>query len=333
VQKHNTYSELLAKKLSGNATAKELLQLENWRKEQVDNDKFAKNAEELWQLSEKYSDRPFVTDKKAAWQSIESKLDTQEKGKIVQMKPWRRLLQIAAISIFVIGAYWLWNNQANDIGTTDFVAIQTNDDENKEIELPDGTKIWLNENSSIQYAANFQKRDVSLNGEAFFEVARMEDSPFEISSGGATTRVLGTSFNIRAYPDEAQVELTVKTGKVAFSDEKKIETKILTAGEAANYEKGANKVVEKPALEANALAWQTKKLAFISTPFSQVENDLERYFGVDIEVKNPDLSNCRFEGGTFKNAKLSEILELLQITMEWKISQDGTTYIIDGEGC
>jgi len=302
VQKHNTYSELLAKKLSGNATTDELRQLEDWRKEQVDNDKFATNAEELWQMSEKYSDRPFVTDKKAAWQAIESKLDTKGQGRVVQMQPWRRLLQIAAMSVFLIGAYWLWNNSATP-AAEEYIAISTKTDENKE------------------------------KGEAFFDVERMEDSPFEIHSGGATTRVLGTSFNIRAYPEEAQVELTVKTGKVAFSGENKKETKILTAGKAANYAKEARKVLESPVLETNALAWQTKKLAFVSTPFSQVEKDLERYYGVEIEVKNPELSNCRFEGGTFKKAELSEILELLQLTMEWKISQDGTKYIIDGEGC
>lgn len=332
MQKHNTYSELLAKKLSGNATADELRQLENWRKEQVDNDDFARNAEELWQMSEKYSDRPFITDKKAAWQAIESKLDKKEQGRVVQMRPWRKVLQIAAMSVFVIGAYWLWNNSANNT-TNEFMAFQTYENENKEIELPDGSKIWLNENSSIRYAADFQKRDVSLNGEAFFEVARMEDSPFEITSGGATTRVLGTSFNIRAYPEEAKVELTVKTGKVAFSAENKEETKILIAGEAANYEKAAKRVVESPVLEANALAWQTKKLTFISTPFSQVEKDLERYYDVEIEVKNAALSNCRFKGGTFKKAELSEILELLQITMEWEINKDGTKYIVDGTGC
>jgi transmembrane sensor len=330
VQKHNTYSELLAKKLSGNATADELRDLDNWRKEQVDNEDFARNAEELWQMSDKYSDHPFVTDKKAAWQAIESKLDTQ--GKVVQMRPWRRVLQIAAMSVFVIGAYWLWNNSANNTAA-EFMAFHTYENENKEIELPDGSKIWLNENSSVRYAADFQKRNVTLKGEAFFEVARMEDSPFKISSGGATTRVLGTSFNIRAYPKEAQVELTVKTGKVAFSDKNKEETKILIAGEAANYVKAAKKIVESPVLETNALAWQTKKLAFISTPFSQVEKDLERYYGVEIEVKNSALSNCRFEGGIFNKAELSEILELLQITMEWEVSQEGAKYIIEGEGC
>ena len=332
MQKHNTYSELLAKKLSGNATADELRDLENWRKEQVDNEDFARNAEELWQMSDKYSDRPFVTDKKAAWQAIESKLDTQEKGRVVQMRPWRRVLQIAAMSVFVIGAYWLWNNSMNNTAA-EFMAIHTYEDENKEIELPDGSKIWLNENSSIRYAADFKNRDVTLNGEAFFEVARMEDSPFEIVAGGATTRVLGTSFNIRAYPEEAEVELTVKTGKVAFSGENKQDTKILTAGKAANYAKATKKVIASPILEANALAWQTKELVFLSTPFSQVEKDLERYYGVEIDVINPALSNCRFKGGTLKEAKLSEILELLQITMEWKVSQDGTKYIIDGEGC
>lgn len=332
MQKHNTYSELLAKKLSGNANADEMQLLKNWRKEKVDNDDFAKNAEQLWQISEKYSDRPFVTDKKAAWQAIESKLDVPQKGKIRQMQPWRKVLRIAALFLCLIGAYWLWNNTTTTT-MDEFVAFQTYENESKEIELPDGSKIWLNENSSIRYATGFQKRDVTLEGEAFFEVTRMEDSPFEINSGGATTQVLGTSFNIRAYPNEAQVELTVRTGKVAFSDENKKKTRILTAGKSANYKKSAQKIIENTIIEPNALAWQTKKLTFISTPFSQVEIDLERYYNVEIEVKNPALSNCRFEGGTFEKAKLSEILELLQITMEWKVSRDGAKYIIDGEGC
>lgn len=332
MQKKEIYSELLAKKLSGNATTKDLEQLERMDQENPKNALFSKKAEELWQLSKQYQEEPIVVDKVAAWKKIEGAIDSSD-AKVVPMRPRRRWLRIAAMLVFVLGTYWLWNNYSSS-NNEEIITQQTASQEEKVIDLPDGSKIWLNQNSQISYAANFQKRNIQLNGEAFFEVTRMENSPFTIDAGGTTTRVLGTSFNIRAYAEETNTELSVKTGKVAFKAKKsEAEARILTAGQATLYNKKEAKVAEVETTGLNDLAWQTKKLKFPSIPFSEVEKALERYYKIDIRFENPSILNCRFDGGTFQNAGLEEILDLIQIAMDFSINKENETYIISGEGC
>jgi len=94
-------------------------------------------------------------------------------------------------------------------------------------------------------------------------------------------------------------------------------------------------ISEKIDSDANALAWQTKKLSFNATPIFQVEKDLERFYGVEIELKNPAIGNCRLEGGngSFTKGELEDILMLLEISTDSKITQTGKKYVIEGEGC
>jgi ferric-dicitrate binding protein FerR (iron transport regulator) len=221
-------------------------------------------------------------------------------------------------------------------GTVDnpvYVEIQTGVGEQKEIVLPDGSEITLNENSVVSYAEKFTERNVSLIGEAFFEVERMEDSPFTISSANATTTVLGTSFNVRAYPEEEAVEVTVKEGKVALAvAEKKSAPVVLEAGTAGLVKK-AEATVEKIEVDyVNADAWKTMKLEFDDVLMRDVIVTLERYFKTDIEVENEMIFECTYTS-KFTKPDLDEILTVISMTIGAEFEADGNGYRITGAGC
>ena len=116
----------------------------------------------------------------------------------------------AAIAVLLVASWWIFLRER----TPDTFAISTQTNESRSITLPDESKVVLNENSTLSYHYAGDIRKVVLSGEAFFDVAKDPRHPFVIQSEDVETKVLGTSFNIRAYPDEGKVKVSVKTGRV-----------------------------------------------------------------------------------------------------------------------
>jgi ferric-dicitrate binding protein FerR (iron transport regulator) len=172
-----------------------------------------------------------------------------------------------------------------------------------------------------------------LEGEAFFDVERVETSPFEITSGETKTTVLGTTFNVRAYPAEDKIEVTVESGKVAFAAIKQKQAPILLAeGKSGVYDKkeDAVRVEEKKIINANA--WKTKRLVFDETLLKDVFESLERYFDVKIETANPMILECHYST-TFDKPDLENILEVVTGTLGLTVRQEGNSYLVSGKGC
>ena len=329
------YVDLIAKKLSGNASTPEVEALRTWRKQAPENEQLFQETQELWQLSKDYVDAPLEVDNQAAWQKIEAATSNSITSKTVSKSKWG--LWAIVLLLGSLGAYFFWNeedksNEEQEIpteNTTIPIAYQTKAGEKVELTLPDGSQVWLNEQSSLEFIAEFQTRKVNLKGEAFFDIQRDEVRPFEIHTGYAKTRVLGTSFNVRAYPEEEKVEVTVETGKVqllGINGDQKME---LTRGLSGAYDKLTHEVQEKTV--SNALAWREERLAFDNTPMPQVEEALERYFGVDLALA-PNIAKCDFNG-TFEEPALQDILEILAFSMELEIDSTAAGYELRGEGC
>jgi ferric-dicitrate binding protein FerR (iron transport regulator) len=202
--------------------------------------------------------------------------------------------------------------------------------------LPDGSKVWLNGASTIRYARQFEtatNREVWLEGEAYFEVYHNPQQPFLVHSTGAVTQVLGTSFNVRGYPEEATVEVGVLSGKVnvAAANEPS-ENLLLVPGHGAVFNKKNLTLQKMEIADPNLLAWKTHTLIFENAPLRIVVNSLERYFNVNIELINPGLADCRFKG-RFTQAKLQEILEVMEVSMSISTQHIGNQYNISGKGC
>lgn len=165
--------------------------------------------------------------------------------------------------------------------------------------LSDGSKVRLKEGSKLIYPASFtgQTREVTLIGEAFFDIARDEQKPFLIHAGNITTKVLGTSFNIKAYEEEESSEVSVITGRVSVSvkgEEKMItEELILAPNQKAIYSKAEKALVQKEADETIQREIEKKaRLVFNETSLEEIVGVLNVYYDVNIRLENKLMKNC-----------------------------------------
>ena len=195
--------------------------------------------------------------------------------------------------------------------------------------LPDGTTGMLNSGSHLTYSLPFNNnRKVSLEGEGWFEVSHDENHPFEISTGNSTLKVLGTSFNVSAYPAENYVEVVLQKGKVEFMDNNGDEKVTMLPLERLVFHDG--KVCKSVTDPAKYNAWTEGKLVFRGDPMDEVARRIERWYNVKVELADIELEKYSFRA-TFEDDKLEEVLKYLSMTspIRYKITSrkllpDGT---------
>lgn len=324
------YLALLAKVLTKNASPDEEQSLDNWTKESSENHAFVKEVNKTWNLTERYAEQiPVNTE--MAWAKFEKKISSTP----IQISTSKKIIEIfktwqaaAAVFLMVVSAWFVysWNNSV-------LTEIATLEGEKRQINLPDGSLITLNENSSITYNANFDKRIVQLKGEAFFDIAKQAGKTFEILTTTTKTTVLGTSFNIRAYSQENRIEVAVYTGKVAFESLAKASDKmLLTTNEKVVFDEKSNKMSKVATSDSNAIAWKTQHLLFDNTSIEEVIKTLERYFEIEIESENSAVLNCHFTG-RFNEPKLQEVFDAVAFSTDVQIKKLDEHYILIGKGC
>lgn len=346
VMEDEKYIDLIAKDLSGNITPTEKQELMAWVETSEANRAFFEESLQLWGISDNYLEEPFEADLDVAWATMYKKLPkeevqsetketttTQKTAKVFSLAP---LLRVAVAACLILGAgYWWYAQQQADVASV-LVAISTQDDERKEVALPDGSTVWLNENTTLTYDSIFSNRFVQLKGEAFFDVSRRDDNPFRIESGETVTTVLGTKFNVRAYPEEKDVEVTVESGRVALNKETEQPSKavVLNKGNSGIYSKKEQKVRKVEAQIVNANSWKTRSLGFEDTKLSDAIPSLERFYDIKIDVKNESILNCKMSFGRQTNPKLEDIIGNIDFQLFLTLEQkDGKYYELKGNGC
>jgi ferric-dicitrate binding protein FerR (iron transport regulator) len=199
--------------------------------------------------------------------------------------------------------------------------------------LPDSTHVWLNAGSTLRYPETFadSRRLVSLEGEAFFEVTKDATKPFIIETASTETKVLGTSFNVKAMLDKP-VTVTVATGKVQFGplgSERKV---VLLPGDAGTFDPQQQALTNQRNEDPRFLEWHNHTLIFTKTPLAQVFKTLEEVYHIHIDTADRGSRvlgmdrgpNCIFTG-TFENTPEQEVLEVLSasIGFEWSAPGNG----------
>lgn len=314
--------ERAAKFLSGNMTEEEEQLFLQWLDAKTEHQDFLAETMEVWEISKLAEN---TQDHQADWEKINAHLE--KKPTKVRRFFWRWAAAAAMIPLIAL-SYWMIQI-SNNSAIIEWELVQTDENEQKELRLPDGSSISLNENSQIRYPKDFKKREVELKGEAFFDVAKRNGDPFEIQTNSIKTTVLGTSFNIRAYEEEKEMEVHVFSGKVAVVNAK--DSILLLPGEMAETIQKESHVIKKQKKEVkNATAWKTKKLSFNNLKFKEVFKDLEHYFDIEIDIRNKDLLDCHFTGN-YKDPQLEEILKVFEFSMDFKIEKTDNHYRIDGQ--
>ena len=186
--------------------------------------------------------------------------------------------------------------------------------------LPDSSTVILNADSKISYYAAFlpNERPVYLEGEAFFEVSKDNSRPFVVYVNNTTLTVLGTSFNVRAYPEDASIKTTLISGVLRAGSGK--EQRILSPGYQSTIHKGTQENRVQDIEVTDEIGWVTGKLNFKQTPFSDIAATLERAFNVNIQIENQSLLQKRFTGKFEHGENLEQIFEVFKLSMPFTIN-------------
>ena len=196
-----------------------------------------------------------------------------------------------------------------------------------EIILPDGSCVFLNSASEIKYVIdeNNKIREVFLSGEAWFDVTKNEKKPFIVHTPFYDVKVTGTKFNVKAYGSDNESATTLEEGRVIIQSNsyaRITEDIVLDPGEQMVMKKEA-KVCSVQKVNTNWFtSWKDNKLIFVNMALKDLVVLLERKYGVDIEIKTPDILNLHFDG-TLKNESIFEILEIITHTLPVKYNIKG----------
>lgn len=221
-----------------------------------------------------------------------------------------------------------------------FSTVSTGPGQKKTIRLLDGTTVYLNSASSIRYGEDYndQSRKISLEGEAFFQVVKDPGKPFIVDFRGLFTKVLGTSFNINAYPENKSAHVEVASGKVEVGKLKNMTLRdsafaVLAPGRQLSYSFSAGKALLSDVDDIIAIGdWKQGVLRFKGEDFAQVASRLEKWYHVKIRFDHPGLKRCRFRG-TFKDLSLKQVLSLLQKSGDFTFQINQQQVFIKGKGC
>jgi ferric-dicitrate binding protein FerR (iron transport regulator) len=280
------------------------------------------------ELKEMNSDKEINIDK--AWNKLHSRLS--ENGLIAETPVVRRsfvrtaYFRIAAIIILLlgIGSVLLYMNDKGVLSRKTIVAT-TDNQKNLQVTLPDGSNIFLNRNTRLSYRENFGRngRNVTLSGEAFFEIARDENNPFTVNAGKASVKVLGTSFNIITSNPDSAVEVFVKTGQVMVSGNENKNNLILDPGYIGTMspersEKSVN-------TDRNYMSWNTGLLVYDGQTLDVVFRDLKKVYNMDIVADNPDILANTWTS-PIDNQPQEIIIRLICASFILSYTKDGNVY-------
>jgi transmembrane sensor len=249
------------------------------------------------------------------------------------------LAKTAAVFLIVVGAFWLWNT-SRSAGPLQKNTVSTRNGSKSKVDMPDGTQIWLNVGSRIEYDENYgnKNREITLTGEAYFDVSHDEKKPFIIHTEKMNVKVLGTVFNIKAYPGDKMTEAELIRGRIEVTFPGRPREKLILkpsdkiavvnnlierSPDTAELKKITKKI--KPEIVFSALnyqatdstiietAWVKNKFIFRSKKFDELSRDMERWFGICILVRDSVMLEEEFTG-TFNNEIITGALDALKLS-------------------
>lgn len=255
---------------------------------------------------------------------------------------WVRWVAAAAVAGLICTAGFLYRSGRQEAPQV----VQTAKGERRHFQLEDGTKVYLNADSKLSCRIDQQSREIWLEGEAYFDVAKDARRPFTVHALSLQVRALGTAFNVKAYPGDKRLETTLVEGLVEVTEEKHPGRKIRLqplekiAFQATDVDAGSNTVaavvtpvkLSTPVLEnadstINETAWINNRLQFDMMRFEELAQLLERWYNVKIIIQNTKAKDYIFSG-SFGTETIDQALTALQLTEDFKFEHNGTSIII-----
>ncbi len=318
----NLSEDIINKYLTVQCSEEELVEVNAWMKESEENARQLFRMEEIYHLGKfnQYADRQQMA---RAEKQLYKKLDEEKRkqNKILRMHRWMKYAAMIAV-ILVIGGgsgYWLYQNGNNQ----HMMVAVANEGIVKEIILPDGTKVWLNNSATLKYPREFSEkaRNVYLDGEAYFEVTKNRHKPFTVQSDAMRVRVLGTTFNFKCDKNYRIAEVTLIEGEIEVKGNKEEGQIILAPGQRAELNKNNGRLTVKQVDAKMDAVWHDNLIPFQKADIFTISKALERFYDIKI-ILSPDMrADKTYSGVLKKKSTIESVLKSLQnsISIDYKI--------------
>jgi len=325
--RHIEYIDLIVKDLSRELSEQERSKLDAWLGSDKDNQSIYDEYKRIWLELDKVEGKT-SSDVDFEWRRLERAISEEDSAPAARPNVFLRIAAsvVLFIALSIIVFFVLNQNQTEEV-----VAQQAIE----EISLPEGTKVSLNRQTTLEYKTKFdgETREVKLDGEAFFEVVRDTLRPFIVQTGDLFVEVLGTAFNVKAYQGDDLVEVTVESGKVAvYRMEDKGNMVILVRGQKAVFRKEVEELTRMDNEDLNFKSWKTRHIIFEDTPMFEVVKIVNEIYGSDIRLESDQLLNCPVTT-EFNGQTIETILKVLSSTLDLEVTKEAGQIIISGEGC
>lgn len=252
-----------------------------------------------------------------------------QKDNMPRLYAWLRVAAIWMIPVALICSTYFFYKQMscepNYYKEVRFIHKFTAYGEREFVTLPDSTKVWLNSGSTLIYPSRFvsKERNVCLSGEAYFDVTKNKEHPFIVDINQIRLKVLGTSFNVRSYPDCPEVTTTLETGKVEIEIEGKGHSYFLSPHDQLVYNSQTGDVNITHIQNDHYSVWRTGALYFEDTKFSRVVAQLERAYCVKIHIRNSRFDDETIRAHFSSNESISEVMSIIKMlipTLSYEIN-------------
>lgn len=335
-KEHIDFEESLIRYLQGTADAQSLQQLlEVIRKSEDKKNELARLKAIYDSLSVQVDALKYPID--ASWEKMRQKIDSEIPATKPKGPTFRNIITLwsyAAVfllAVLLAGQYFYYQNKSQRAEPQDSYTrfVVEKGSGKSSLFLPDGTKVLLNAGTTIQYPTRFdqKERTVMLEGEGYFEVAKNEQKPFVVRLKGYDIKVLGTVFNVKAYPDMDYSTTSLISGKVfltSYDTEGVVcNEQVLRPSETARIDRQSGVITTYRGDEDFQLAWTKGLYKFKDKPFSEVVSELERLYDVTILIEDEKLARAIFTGSFVLENTIEKVLKPLGQYNKFRYRMEG----------
>lgn len=215
------------------------------------------------------------------------KINTHIRSKLIRRWTFRAAAVLLPL-VLILGLYLHLNTRVDILGAGEYAEIYVPKGERMQMMFQDGTKVYINSDSYMRYPRKFgiSERTVELKGEAYFVVAKNKNRPFVVNLNGPSIRVLGTSFNVEAYPENDDIKVNLDEGRINLKLLSDVEVPV-SPGECVVYNKNTKSYLVNRNTDTGASSvWKSNVISFNDTPLDEVFSRLGRWYNVDFEVED-----------------------------------------------
>jgi transmembrane sensor len=330
---HKSAKEILSGFIAGDACSEdELKALGKWLEDSAKQPEIDALLHNEWEES-----RPMET--QSDFQEVLCRIgeNDSKKNKVKTMfgqisANFQKVAAILLLPLLIFSGYLILNRTQSE---TVWFQTSVARGQKSQLILPDGTQVWINSDSKISYPDNYGKKNrmVRLTGEAMFKVAKDADKPFFVDAGVAKVKVLGTTFNLKSYPEENEIETSLIEGSVEFSiqpenPESSAKTLKIKPGERLVYNKTKNSLVINSFDHKEIPDWTNNHLVFRNDSFENLVKKAERWYDIDIVYYDSTLDKQRLTVEMHPNEPLARLLEIIELTMNVECVHENDTVTI-----